>query len=285
MIYNELPTAFPWYDKKEKQQRYRENAAKSCDYRLISPKNALLPFQIKVPYPTGSTAAPTIVAWRIHSSSGTIINVTPNNGLLTIRRYEDGARVFYNGEPMVFQTSPGVTPALNLTPGKYYSEIEFNGGRKFYSEVFCVTENINEYMKIEFWNNCDIAPVAYSTGESQWWKQIVYIDSFIHTSEPEVEEDGERDGNDMLIPTFQRMIVRYRFSAHVPDYMKIALVSMQMHDEVWITTPESVRSGKAERVTTTTTVDDTGAYSVIDVTIDQHVLVKKACCSNMELLD
>lgn len=54
LLYNELPTVFPWYDKIGKQQRYRENAAKMCDYRLLNPRDRLLPFQFKIDYLKGN---------------------------------------------------------------------------------------------------------------------------------------------------------------------------------------------------------------------------------------
>ena len=45
MLFNELPIAFPWYEKLEQQNRYRENVEPVCDYKLVSPRDALLPFQ------------------------------------------------------------------------------------------------------------------------------------------------------------------------------------------------------------------------------------------------
>lgn len=225
-----------------------------------------------------------ITSWKIMTCCGSETDVTNNTGLISLRMYGDGIRVLYKGEPMFFETTAGNKP-LNIQPGAYYSVIEFENGYQYFSEVFTVPEDsLDNYMKIEFWNSCDIDPIAYNDGAGGW-KQIMYIDSFIHASDPEVEEDGERDGNDMLIPTFQRMIVRYRFSAIVPDYMKIAIVSLQLHDNVWITTENETRSGRADRLSTSTSIDDNGAYSTIDAIIDQYVMVKKACCSNIDLID
>lgn len=395
LLYNELPTAFPWYDKIGKQQRYRENAAKMCDYRLLNPRDRLLPFQFKIDYlkgnnmvdmendliegeileaggltpqednairtgfvpisggdtiyyrtglvfnvllayftsdyqfisehtassTTGNTTAPSnaaffianvsegartaynkiifsisltgqpenitpgnIVSWKISTCCGSEIDVSNNIGLLSLKMYEDGLRAIYKGDQMKFVTTDG-EKNLNIEPGAYYSAIEFDNGYQYFSEVFTVPEDsLDNYMKIEFWNSCDIEPIAYNDGAGGW-KQMMYIDSFIHASDPEVEEDGERDGNDMLIPTFQRMVVRYRFSAIVPDWMKIAIVSLQLHDNVLITTENETRSGRADRISTSTSIDDNGAYSIIDAIIDQYVMVKKACCSNIDLID
>lgn len=225
-----------------------------------------------------------IVSWKIMTCCGSETDVTNNIGLISLRMYGDGIRVLYKGEPMFFETTAGNKP-LSIQPGAYYSVIEFENGYQYFSEVFTVPEDsLDNYMKIEFWNSCDIEPIAYNDGAGGW-KQTIYIDSFIHASDPEVEEDGERDGNDMLIPTFQRMVVRYRFSAVVPDYMKIAIVSLQLHDNVLITTENETRSGRADRISTSTSIDDNGAYSTIDAIIDQYVMVKKACCRNIDLID
>lgn len=403
-IFNELPTAFPWYDKKEKQQRYRENAQQACDYRLISPYDSLLPFQIKIDYAmpenifgnddfversnvsastgtfdsvgadyteyvrtdyipvtggsrihwrtkevftnlcafydtdhnyvsgvtspgsaTGNTLVPVgasyvvfnvsrnptswkydkfvfsislseipkltpgaITGWSVISGCGGItIDLTDNvEYSLFTKNYADGLRVYYRGDALYV---PGYSSSrkMDLPEGMYYSTIEFESGDIYFSEIFTIPGDRfkagerSRYMKIEFWNDCDIEPIMYRDG-SGTWKQHLYIDSFIHASEPEVEEDGERDGNDMLIPTFQRMVVRYRFSAVVPDFIKIALVSMQIHDNIFIATENNTRSGKVERMSSSATVGDGGAYSTLDVVLEQYVLVKNSCCTNME---
>lgn len=400
-IFNELPTAFPWYDKLDKQQRFRENARQACDYRLISPCNALLPFQFKADYVfadnifnpdvdfvdnsfvdldsgvfdvrppnipenfartdfinvsdysvlhyrvkeagrgyaiydsnytyiSGSTlsssgtidvsAASFIVvnvsnnpvtrdydkfvfalssgaipkinpgaiqSWKIISCCGINIDLSANISMIKRKLFKDGVRFFYKGEPLDFVAYDNTRKSLSLQPNSYYSEIVLDDGKTYYSEVFTVPDDRfkvgerSRYMRIDFWNDCDIEPIMYNDGEGGW-KQYTYVDSYIHASEPEVEEDGERDGNDMLIPTFQRMVVRYRFSAVVPDFVKIALVSMQIHDNVFVTTENDTRSGRVERMSSSATVGDNGAYSTLDVVLEQYVLVKNSCCTNMD---
>lgn len=397
MIYNELPTAFPFYDKIEKQQRFRENAEMYCDYRLINPKNSLLPFQIKIDYnraaeifdraevfqegervdangsiiedenyirtgyieinsstinyrtrevisvlgwffdedyspinviqtatKEGSVVPPAnakyaafnvsknkatrvrdkfeftlskddllplyageITEWKIFDEAGReAIDLSKNIELIRRDDFLNGQYCSYNGEVLKVETYSNPEAKLHLPVGKYYSYIKLERGDKFYSEVFTVPGDWfykgeeSNFMKIEFWNSCDIEPISYGDG----WRQETYIDSFIFTSEPEVEEDGARDGDDNLIPTFQKMVVKYRFSAAVPDFMKIALVSLQIHDNVRITTAGNIREGKVERISSSATTGESGAYSVVDIVLEQHILTKKACCSNMEKL-
>lgn len=274
LIFNELPTAFPWYDKQGKQQRYRENAKQLCDYKLISPNNGLLPFQTITPTGTG---IPT--SWQIMTTCGDLaIDISNNIGKLKATETADGVYIEYAGDVLTFLRQ-SVPENLSVPQGAYYSVITFADEKKIFSEIFYCVPDLSAYMKIEFWNGCDISPIMYAKG----FKQIIYIDSFVHTSEPEIEQDGERDGDDQIIPTFQKMVVKYRFSTMVPDYMKIALTSMQMHDEVYLTTENGTRTGKIERLTTSSTIETSGAYSTVDVVMEQAIITRTACCENMEV--
>lgn len=410
MIYGELPTVFPWYDDIRKQNRFKKNSEWSCDFKLITPRDALLPFQIKIPYKTnadksifdkdnpnnivtnnrvvvfdggfivdndyqrtihipvisnstlfiktnkvisdllsfydeskifissivGNTLKEVeiltpanakyivvnfskdkntrlsdllmfsvtrtlaeevmpgnIVSWKVYTLSGLEINI--NNGVnkanLHSKNYIDGMRLYYFGEKLVFPSAnaPGTYNDFDLSAGSYYSVIEFENA-VYYSEVFTVPNNRfrinepNEFMRVDFWNTCDIAPIMYDSGSDIFWKQYVYIDAYVYASDPEIEIDGERDSDDLIVPTFQRMVTKYRFNSLVPDYLKIALVSIQMHDNIELTTENSVRRGKVDRMSTDTAIEGDGAYSSVNVIFDQYVMTKKACCTNMKIL-
>lgn len=410
MIYGELPTVFPWYDDIRKQNRFKVNSEWSCDFKLITPRDALLPFQIKIPYRTNADKSifdkdnpnnivtnnrmvvfdggfivdndyqrtihipvisnstlfiktnevipdllafydgakifissivgnalteveiltpanakyivvnfsndkntrlsdllmfsitrtlanevmpGNIVSWKVYTLSGLEINInnTVNKDNLHSNNYIDGMRVYYFGEKLVFPSpnAPGTYNDFDLSPGSYYSVIEFENAI-YYSEVFTVPNNRfrlnepNEFMRVDFWNTCDIAPIMYDAGEDSFWKQYVYIDAYVYASDPEIEIDGERDSDDLIVPTFQRMVTKYRFQSLVPDYLKIALVSIQMHDNIELTTENSVRRGKVDRMSTDTAIVNDGAYSSVNVIFDQYVMTKKACCTNMKKL-
>lgn len=275
-IYNELPVAFPWYDNKAKQQRYRENAQQVIEYDLLSPYHSLLPFQINVP---GHVNKP--IKWEVVSTcDGVKQDISKNISLLRAVQTADFTYVYYGGAEMDFRPSPEVSKLVGLKPGRYYSIITWGGGIAFYSEVFTVVKDLKRYLKFEFWNGSDIAPVLYSaTG----WKQTLYLDTFIHINEPEVEVDGERDFNDVVIPTFQKMSVKSQFNVVVPDFIKIALVSAQIHDSVTVTTQEGVRVGNVDKLTATPTAEPGGAYSMVEVKLEQVVMRRTACADEIEL--
>lgn len=283
LIYNELPTAFVWYDKKEKQQRYRENAQQSTSYKLISPNGRLLPFQFRLDNP--STGGP--VSWKLYRADDDTLaaDISSYMSYIVGIRLDTGLYATHLGTDMQFNVEG---EEIDVMPEDcYYSVIEFSTGVEgvyvsHYSEIFMMVADLSKYIKIEYWNTCDIDPIAYNI---PLLKQLVYLDTFIHASEPEIEEDGERDGQDQIIPTFQKMVVKYRFSVVVPDYMKIAIVSMQMHDNVILTTENGIRTGNIEKMTTTSTVEASGAYSTVDVLLEQLLISKDACCTNIAVLE
>lgn len=47
MIFEELHTAFRWYNSLSKQNRFKEQCTNMCDFKLITPCNDILPFQIR----------------------------------------------------------------------------------------------------------------------------------------------------------------------------------------------------------------------------------------------
>lgn len=278
LIFNELPTAFPWYDKKEKQQMYRENARQSCPYKLISPNNALLPFQIQLPVDIVQQAE----KWEIMTAGGQSIDISNNLPLLGGYMLTDGLYLVYKGGVLEFVTNAG-SEQLLLPPGMYYGRITFPSGAQYFSEKFTVPMDSfgvgekNRFVQFDYWNNCDIAPIVYRDG----FKQTIYLDTFVHASEPEITVDGTNDGQDTQVPTFQKLAVRYRLEDVVPDFVKIALVSMQMHDNIFLTTANEVRAGEIENITSTTQIEDNGAFSTVTLVLEQRVLVKESCCGNM----
>jgi hypothetical protein len=288
LIFNELPTAFPWYDKIEKQQRYREHQTQATPFKLISPYDALLPFEVIL---TGADVLlPT--QWLVYDSCGTqMIDLTANLSSLKGRTVDAGTYVYYNGEALT-ATLGTSTLALDLPPGDYYSMLIFGTSYTFFSEIFTVPLDrfsVNDpavfmnYLKISFTNSCDINPVLYTGNNGQQFTQTIYLDTFVNISNPEFEESGEKDKNDNTIPSFQKMVVNYSFSVAVPDFVKIALTSLEMHTSINVVTKKGVRSGTMDAVTTSASVQDAGVYTVLDVAFRQIVMVKRGCCDNMSL--
>lgn len=279
LIYKELPTVLPFYDKRANQNMNRENVAKNCIYELISPKDSLLPFQLLLP--AEMYAKPT--KWSVFTLGGIEIDLTRNLSFIFDKITENGAYFVYNGEVLEFAENV----SLNLDCGFYYSVLEI-GGEKYYSEVFCVKNfkksDPTDYVKIEISNSTDLSPLIYKIGSDKF-VQNIYLDTFVHVSEPEIEEEMEKDGNDKDVPVFQKLIVRNRMQVVLPDFINIALSASQLHDEITVTTEQGKRKGFVDRLTLSSAVEDNGSYITTDILLEQDLLVKTNCDQFIKNID
>lgn len=282
MLYNELPVAFPWYDKIEKQNRYNEHTGTICDYQLISPADALLPFEF-YKKPVGGVLPSTWEVFEINSQA-LVADISANIALLFQTVRESREYFCYHGEQLT---------GLALPAGYFYSKMTFPDSTVYYSEMFHVPESLFyiandaniDFLKLTWHNNTDIRPIFYNNLDSfgvAKFKNVLYLDTFIHASEPEITEDGTRDGNDEVITTFQKVVIPYRISVAVPDFVKKALCVMPLHGTIRVVTRHGVRDGLLEQVKINTALEASGALSVIDILFYSDIaMVKKGCADNM----
>lgn len=129
-------SVFRWADSIEKRNRLRLECfdeMKACGYKLITPMNALLPFQFARPFSVLG-----ITSWKVYNLDGTL-ELTYGSGdrdLLVIDNGETFDTVTYNGEAL----------SQSLSSGFYYAEI-VTDGQAYYSEdfyVMCADEGSNQ---------------------------------------------------------------------------------------------------------------------------------------------
>jgi hypothetical protein len=281
-LYNELPIVFPWYEKQEQQDRYRENVDGTCSFKLISPKNSLLPFQFRKPK---TLTLPN--SWEIFEAQS-MASVAVITGALPDVVFSSMAQNDYF-------TFPGTPIAgLTLAPGYYFSIMRFPEGSQYYSEVFFVPDsgafNVQDddfipFLKFVFYNNNDMPPILYaqeSPSGGSFFKQVFYLDSFITASEPEIVEDGTKDGNDELIPTFQKAIINYRITTDASEFLKKAISLLPMCDSLDLTTKLGIRTGPIEKITVDSVPEGNGAISIVDLVFQETVaIIKKGCGNDM----
>lgn len=283
MLFDELPITFPWYKKLEQQNRYRENAEPYCDYQLISPVNALLPFQF-----IKTKNSETVNSWQIlEANSGALIAAITNLGVLRFKNIEGKRYVTYPGGALT--TAGGV---MALPVGFYYSRIQFTGGETFYSEMFFVpaagfsnSSDLNtDFLRLEWWNNTDVRPLFYNdlNAGKPYFRNVIYLDTFITASEPEIIQEGEKNGDDETVITFQKAFIRYRVHTIVADFVKKALHLMPLHSNIELTTPHAIRSGQIINVSVSSAMEAGGSLSIVDILFEQTVaMIKKNCADNM----
>jgi hypothetical protein len=214
--------------------------------------------------------------------------------LLNAKTVEGYDYFFYNGEAMQVDLEEGNTQVLDLPPGQYYSVITASN-EVYYSEVFTVppqpfssVESITvPYLKLEWSHPSDMRPILYNTatGFRPAFKNVLYLDTFVTTTEPKLEEETIEDGNGTQIPVFQKLSVEYRFSLVAPDYIKLALAAAQIHKTITLTTAKGVRVGEVAKFTMTPTVEDIGCVSTLDCVFQQDLVLYSTDCSNNMLAE
>ena len=83
-IFKELPIVFPFYENHKQKDVNKENVESICAFKLISPKNALLPFQIEMP-----TNKPNPISWKIIGIGGSEIDISNNLNKIKIYVFEE----------------------------------------------------------------------------------------------------------------------------------------------------------------------------------------------------
>lgn len=279
-VFKELPIVFPFYEMTENQYRNRENVRDLNQYKLISPKNALLPFQIEMP-----ADKPAPVKWEIITIDGRSIDITNNLPTITLYEFSGKKQAVYKGDSLTFEYDT-ISEELNLSCGDYYSVFTFADDSQYVSEFFHIpidsflTGEDSNYVRVTFWNDFDLEPILYRAD----FRQTIYLDTFISDFVPEIDEEVKSDGYNNDIPIFQRLMLKYKFVGVVPDFIKIALVSLQIHDHVYIYVNQS-RQGEISRVVVTATPHDDGGMNDVDVVFQDDLLLKKAGCMVNEVAE
>lgn len=224
MTPNNNLSVLPWYDSINRQNHRRDYAYGNI-YQLITPDRKLLPFQIR--RSTRSNGISQVLLRNIEGKQ--IANITSQikETGLTVKRFSA------DGYDLIIY--PGILPMAITTPeGLYYAEIS-DGVQRWYSEVFNIVRTVDEYMKIEWW---DEEPLYYSGGHIDYeggkFKNVVYLPTQVGKPEYDFQEEGEkRDG--YFFPEKQTSEKIYKFSFLAPEYLCDAMRIIRMSDHVVIT--------------------------------------------------
>ena len=287
-LFNTLPVAFPFYDKKEMQTRFKAKDDFNFPH-LISPNDAILPFQFR----RGSDGLLPI-SWKLFDLDDNEISdlsiYIPDLGVQTVGYFD----YFWMSPvaPMII----GDPASLKMNPGCYYVRFQFENVspdlRYKYSETFKVPQDsfsVNDYSNRNYisftWKNYGaVSPIYYPKTDSPEFLNQIFLDSRITSSEPEIESEVNKDGYGLDVPIYERAVIRYRVTAFVADYLKIALYAMQIHDSIFLSTEKNLEVGKIERVNISSTVEQGGFTSTIDVLFEQDILIIGTACNDLPTL-
>lgn len=232
MIPNNNLSVLPWYTSIE-QQNARKWWMYGRVYPLFTPAGYVLPFQILLDY---NTPAITSACVLFDANTNTVVDsdVLPK---LTSTGFTFKSSSAWGCKVAIY---PGVLPAFTqLDNGRYYLRITINNV-DYYSEIFTVVNDIEPYLKIEWWDNEDFVMDAgtivykYPHGtQYQQFRNVLYLQADIAKPEYVFEEEGEnRDG--YFFPTKQISEKKYRFSFLASEYLLDVMRFIRMADYAYI---------------------------------------------------
>lgn len=228
MIPNNNLSVLPWYRSVEEQ-----NARKWWVYNRIYPlyvqAGYLPPFQFLRVHNTVTN-----VYWfRLYKADGTLVGTFTQNiidGGIAFKYYPQ-----FNLDAVIFGGQTPIFPSLEN--GQYYAGINVVGGT-WYSEIFTVVNDIEPYLKLEWWDVddfvMDAGAIAYKYSNNTQFKNVLYLPSDIAKPEYIFEEEGEtRDG--YFFPSRMISEKRYKFNFLAPEYLLDVMRFIRMADFAQIT--------------------------------------------------
>ena len=260
MTPNNNLSPFPWYDDISKQNHRRDYAFGNI-FPLITQNNRLLPFQLR--RDSRSASVTSVILRNIAGRQMYDITDAIKETGLTIRSFDGYDLIIYPGN---------IPMAISMRNGYYYAEMS-DGVETWYSEVFDVVGQLDDFMKIEWW---DEEPLYYSGGHIEYskgtYKNKVYLCTQVGKPDYDFEEEGEeRDG--YFFPEKQVSEKIYKFVFIAPEYLCDAMRIIRMSDHVEITSRGETYV--ADSFLMTPSWQDQGDLAAVDVEFETDTVIKK----------
>lgn len=220
-LINNSISPLPFYDNIA-LQNHRKDYAFGQVYPLITYKNMLLPFQVVL-------ASGTSISWvRLYNfNTGKFIDITRSmkeNGL-TIKSYTGFKLLKY----------PGILPIVEIEhEGLYYLAILISGLGTVYSDIFTVTNKVDDYLLLEYYNSYNFELKNGIVDFSDNFKFRCYLNTQIGKPEYDFEEEAtERMGYTFIESQVSKKIYKFTFIA--PEYLCDALRIVRLCENKQIT--------------------------------------------------
>ncbi len=220
-LVNNNMSPLPFYDNIA-LQNHRKDYAFGQVYPLITHSNLLLPFQVVLSKGTS------IEEIRLYNfNNGTYVDITNSlleNGI-TIKDYNTFSILKY----------PGTLPIVEIDQeGLYYLVIKIADFGVIYSDVFTVTNNIDKYLLLEYYNSYNFEFKNGIVDFSDNFKFKCYLDTQIGKPDYDFEEEvTERLGYTFVESQVSKKIYRFTFVA--PEYLCDALRIVRLCENKQIT--------------------------------------------------
>ncbi len=245
------------------------NRSNGNSYALPSPLGSLLPFQFFIPASAAVSGDRTVTEWELVEVGNPAkrISLTGQLHLITIFRAAQGIWFTHLGQtlPQAVQTA--------LVGRTWYSVIKLSSNRRVISERFryaCNVAGQEGWLKVEWWNDCDIAGMIYQTG----LRNVFYSEYPLEPQEPTLYEEGTENGIRQFVPTLQIQYDQWRLQGLFPDYVYEALQATRLH--------KNVTAGNIAMKLKDVSGEWEGEQVIVTAKLEgQGRTIVSACCSNV----
>ena len=263
MIPNNNLSVLPWYTSID-QQNARKWWIYGRVYPLFTPAGFLLPFQIMRTQNYGTV----LTGFKIYTKDGVLLGDY-------LQQLRDAGMVVKSFSSLGYDiiVYPGTLPIFTqMSNGQYYAVIT-DSVNTFYSEIFTVVNDIEPYLKIEWW---DIADFIMDAGAIVYtnpsFKNVLYLDSNLAKPEYPFDEEGEtRDG--YFFPIKQISEKHYRFKFFASEYLLDVMRLIRMADYANITYHGQTYS--LDTFLITPDWEDNGDVASVEAEFDTATVAKK----------
>ena len=221
---NNSLSVLPFYNKLEYQHRFKPYAFGAV-YPLIADTYSLISFQFSIPR---------INELYIDNTGRfieklSLVDVNTNRSINILGTYSNLIRRYTsNDEDYIIYNATNTHK--KLSEGQYYIVIEFVDSQKYYSEVITLVNNIDDYLKVEWW---DEENLVFDSGSIIYngFKNTLYIDTNIGKPEYKFEEEGkERDGYFFAEKQLSEKVYKFIFLA--PEFICDAFRFVRLSDNI-----------------------------------------------------
>jgi hypothetical protein len=208
----------PIYDKIEKQCYQRsKHAIKDKVPAIYCPENELPSFQWK----DDTDGCTSVMSVDLIDTDGSELDITGYMTLPVLFPLTSGNYFIYEGG----------TLNNTLECGYHYLKITMDNAKVYYSDWF-ICDTVTDYLKIDFYNTCDLYNIIYQGGftQSLWFKSEPMEFLF-----PE-ETEGTKNGEGTFVRTLTRQTKTYTIKTfEMPDFMVDVFNRMKLHSFIQLT--------------------------------------------------
>ena len=220
-LVNNNISPLPFYDNLALQNHHKDYAFGQV-YPLMTYKNMLLPFQVVL---ASGTAINWVRLYNFNTGAYTTITTSMKENGLAIKSYTNFKLLKY----------PGTLPIVEIKhEGLYYLAISISGLGNIYSDIFTVTNKVDDYLLLEYYNSYNFELKNGIVDFSDNFKFRCYLNTQIGKPEYDFEEEAtERMGYTFIESQVSKKIYKFTFIA--PEYLCDALRIVRLCENKQIT--------------------------------------------------